>query len=508
MKQKELTLLPGLELIGRGIIVRPDRPYELKRFLFPRASLTPLHSPETGTTYAVPEGHGVNHSPPMPSGQALNQTVIEESWDRFDKQLSLDARIAAGNGFFSIDASASRASQVRSEEEAYYAMRTTFLPLWTIYVTNELKPVAGAGLEDEISVPFRHRHRRAYDAFFAKNGTHYVKRVWVGGKASLAFTVAKSSTMNKADIKAGLKASLGLITGGLEKNSSKMKERLQNQSECTVFGQGGDEVELAALSTLDEARYLRWLNSIKGNPQPIEIEVAGIWTLLDDPERAAALRDAYRESTAFAPVSAMFELDKKIYFIRRNSYFTYDIDLRVSEKPRALAESWQPVLDAGFEHIDAALRGRFVFDENGAPMSRKLFFFQGDQFLRCDVDAGTVDPGYPKKIAEGWPGVPFESIDAVFSINDVTTYFFSGNKYVRFNGAANCVDEGYPELIRRRWPGMTFDRIDTVIYEGNGKAYFFSGMSFMRYDTVMGRADAGYPRLIVGNYIEDWDFFD
>lgn len=510
--------IPGLRLVGRGIYVNPNRPYELKRVLFLRNQVYTHDSIETGQSYSVPEGYAVNHSPPMPAGQALNQTVIEESWHRLDKQLNLDANIAASNQLFTIDASFNQAEQMRAEEDSYYAMRSSFLPLWTVYVTNE-KDVSDADLKKKVKTPFKHQHRREYEDFFERNGTHYVKRVWVGGKATVVFTVAKSSNMTMEDIKAGIKASYGKVSGGISTGQEEKKERLQEQSECAVYGQGGHEVTLAALSTLDEESYNNWLDSIRENPQAIELEVAGIWTLLKDQETAETLRKAYKEATSFSPISAIFELDRFIYLFRSDRYFRYNTIKKETELPNPLFRSddedapkgapdpWASLKECGYSRIEAVFRGNHVHDADGNPMPRKLFFFQGTHFVRYDVDTQQVDHG-PTPIAEGWPGVPFESIDAVLSVNSESIYFFSGDRYVRYNGITNRVDEGYPASVRERWIGMTFDRIDAALYGGHGKCYFFSETRYIRYDIVNYRADAGYPKFIDSNYIEDWKFFD
>ena len=511
--------IPGLRIVGRGIYVSPNRPYELKRILFPRNELYTHNSVETGESYSVPEGYAVNHSPPMPSGQALNQTVIEESWHRLDKQLNLDANIAASNQLFTIDASFSQTEQMRAEEDSYYAMRCSFLPLWTVYLTNE-KDVSDAELEKKVKTPFKHRYRDEYEAFFERNGTHYVKRVWVGGKANVVFTVAKSSNMTKEDIKAGIKASYGKISGGISTGNEEKKEQLQKQSECAVYGQGGNEFLLAALSTLDEASYNNWLNSIRENPQSIELEVAGIWTLIKDKETAETLREAYREANSFSPISAIFELDRFIYLFRSDRYFRYNTITQKTELPNPLFRSdaeeggdsslpdpWATLKEGGYSRIEAAFRGTHIHDADGNPMPRKLFFFQGTHFVRYDVDTQQVDQG-PTRIAEGWPGVPFESIDAVLSVNSESIYLFSGDKYVRYNGVKNRMDEGYPASVHERWIGVTFDRIDAALYAGHGKCYFFSGTRYIRYDIVNYCADPGYPKHINSNYVEDWKFFE
>jgi hypothetical protein len=103
--------------------------------------------------------------------------------------------------------------------------------------------------------------------------------------------------------------------------------------------------------------------------------------------------------------------------------------------------------------------------------------------------------------------VPFERIDAGLNGGLDCVYFFSGDQYVRFNLATNRVDDGYPDLIRNRWAGVSFERIDAAVYWLDGKVYFFREDQYIRYDMTMYRADPGYPKYVIGEYVEDWDFF-
>ncbi len=63
----------------------------------------------------------------MPANRALNQVMIEESFERFDKSTSLDANVAVGGAGFSISANLSSSNQVRRDEDAYYALRSSFI---------------------------------------------------------------------------------------------------------------------------------------------------------------------------------------------------------------------------------------------------------------------------------------------------------------------------------------------------------------------------------------------
>jgi hypothetical protein len=504
----DLPLIPGLDMVGRGIYLRPQQPFELKGVLFRQDEHAVYPSKETGQTYRVPVGYEVNDNPPMPAAQALNQMRIEESWERFEKSTSLDVTAAVGNGPFSVDVNASQTGQLRSEEDAYYALRNSFIPLWSVYIPDD-RGFVDDDFDVDIPAPYDPAQRRAYERFFDRFGTHYIKRVWVGGKATLAFTVAKSKDMSKEDIKAGIKASfVGTGSGAANASSNTAKEKLQNNSECTVFGKGGDELKLATLSSLDEARYNEWLATIKDNPQVIEFDAAGIWTLVDDDGKAQALRQAYIEATVFTPLRVVFNLDSRVHVFRGKNCFSYNPDSGETSAARPVKEKWPMLAEVGFEQVDAAFLGKYLVSAKGEDLSRKLYFFNRDRYIRVDVDAMAIDEGYPKTIAEGWPGVPFERIDAALNVSPEALYFFLGNQYVRFNMLKNQAEAGYPEATSKRWAGLNFDRIDAAVYWGNAKVFFFRGNQHIRYDMVTYRADPGYPKFIFGNYVEDWKFFD
>jgi len=498
--------LPGLDVVGHGLYLRPNTPYELRRVLFPRTASRLVTVRDATTPYTVPEGYDLDDSPPLPAGQLLNQVKIEESWDRFNTQLSLDTTVAAGNGAFSISASASNASQMRAEQEAYYAVRSSFIPLWSVYLSDTSNYLPEID-EASIPTPFKFSHRREYEAFFERYGSHYVKRAWLGGKAMLFFTVLKSSHLSKQEIQAGIKASYTAVEGEAHSHLTESREKLLNSSQCSVSGKGGDELKLAALSSLDEANYNQWVSTVRENPQTIELEVAGLWTLLKDPAKAEALSEAYRALNVFTGLTAAFTVDKTVYFVRGRKYFSYHMELGESEKPRLLLDRWIDLGTYGLERVDAAFSGQYLAFASGEDLRRKVHIFYRDSYARVDMDTDRIDFG-PVPFAEAWPGLEFPRIDTALALGRDTVYFFCGNQYVRFNTLKNRVDPGYPQPFSKRWKGVTFDRLDCALYWANGKVYFFRDNQYIRYDTVTYRADAGYPKAILGDYVEDWKFFD
>lgn len=503
----EIPPMPGLEVVGRGIHLRPYQHYQLGEIIFKRGPSRVISSKETRTSFALPAGYEVNDSPPLPTNESLNQVVIEESWDRFEMQMSLDASAALGGGAFSVSAIASWNSKLRAEQEAYYAVRSSFVPLWMVYISNPNDCIEAVS-DPDIPAPFKPEHRRKYDAFFRRYGSHYVSGAWVGGKSMLVFTVLKSSQLDKEAISTGIKASFGGDSGNINAKQEKSKERLRNCSQCTVIGKGGDEVQLAAMSSLDQAAYNQWLKTIPDNPQVIELDVAGLWTLVRDPDKAQALLDAYKTSVMFDPIKAVFDDGPNLYFVRGSKVVRYHRESKQTDLAQPLHKLLPDLEGEGFERIDEAFRGKNLVSPAGEKLDRKLFIFRQDRVLRYDLDKRKKDEGYPKSLSEVFPGMPFPRIDAAMLSGFDALYFFYGSQYARFNPVKNKFDEGYPQLSAKRWVGLTFDRLDSAVYWGNGKVYFFKGDQHIRYDLANYRSDPGFPKYVIGNYVSDWKFID
>lgn len=499
VRASEVPPLVGLDVVGRGIHLRPRQPYSLRPVLFARNGWRTYTSKETGQTYRVPRGYSVNDSPPMPGRRALNQVIIEESWGRFDERMSVDTRLAAGTGPVNVDIHAGQLSEVRSEEESYYAVRASCVPLWTVYLPDVTR-LPPETFDLSVPTPYDPAHRRAYDRFFERFGTHVVRRAWVGGQANLVFSVSKQSGVGRDQIQVALSSSYG---GGASTEAATSREKVLSNSSCTVLGKGGDELALAALSSLDEGRYNAWLGTVKDNPQVIDIEALGIWTLIEDAATAAALQTAYHEAYTFAPVSSVFHHAGRIWFLRGDDHFTYDLAAGRSSPAEPMTSRWPALAGTGFERADAAFvdGGR----EGRPPV---LHLFRRGRVMALDAKTGAPIDGYPRPIADAWPGVDLDRVDAALSADSRTAYFFCGQRYVRFDLAAGRADAGYPQSVPARWPGLHYERIDAAIYWGNGKVYFFVGDQYVRFDMVTCRVDPGYPRYLVGRYVEDWRFFD
>lgn len=342
----DLSLIPGSEVIGRGIYIRPRQPYDLKDFVFSLDKADPAvyMSRDNGDgsspgRFCVPAGCEVNDAPPLPTDQSLGHTMIEESWSRFGKQLSVDVNASVSSKVFSIDATAFQASSLQSNEDAYYAIRNSFIPLWSVYSPKQNKGHASEKLKDLESElpdgPYNPIYREKYAEVFDALGTHYVRSCWVGGKASLIFVVNKSSQLSKDEVRASIQAAVGgLMNTNVSGSKATSSETFQSNSSCTVFGCGGDSTLLAQLSTLNHDIYNQWVKSVKANPEIIQFGLAGIWTLFQNPVKADALMQAYIQESIFTPLSAIVpytfgsDLDNSrksvLLFVKDGEAFDYD----------------------------------------------------------------------------------------------------------------------------------------------------------------------------------------
>merc|ERR1712117_710821 len=106
------------------------------------------------------------------------------------------------------------------------------------------------------------------------------------------------------------------------------------------------------------------------------------------------------------------------------------------------------------------------------------YIFRGDSYWKLTADS--VAPGYPRKIAQDWPGLP-SNLDAGFTwAKTKATYFFKGNQYWKFQNMVPS--RGYPRPITKGFPGIPASVDTAFVWGGNGKIYFFKGGNYWKFD--------------------------
>lgn len=189
---------------------------------------------------------------------------------------------------------------------------------------------------------------------------------------------------------------------------------------------------------------------------------------------------------------------KTQFFLSDGSYVRYD-----HEADRADPGYPKPVNDETWPGMGRY--GRMIIAATNGRGGGKAYFFLSDgSYLRYDIKADRVDPGYPQPVDnKTWPGLQRHARDLYAALNwprGKIQFFLNNGTYIRYDVAADRVDEGYPKAVDSgTWPGLApyASRISAAVNWRNGKAYFFlDDGRYLRYDIGADRVDDGYPRRI------------
>lgn len=184
------------------------------------------------------------------------------------------------------------------------------------------------------------------------------------------------------------------------------------------------------------------------------------------------------------------------YLFKGDSYVKYDLatDKAVAGYPKKIAGNWPGLPSLFCSDIDAAINGEGAFAGN-------CYFFKGDSYVKFDWVKDHAVYDAPKKIAGNWPGLPagFEGdLDAACNGRGPfagKAFFFKGDAYVRFDWKNDHADAGYPKKIADGWKGLPaeFQKDLSATLEGfgacAGKAYFLKDSEYLSYDWALDRAD-------------------
>lgn len=128
----------------------------------------------------------------------------------------------------------------------------------------------------------------------------------------------------------------------------------------------------------------------------------------------------------------------KVYFMHGSTYVRATMATHTIDEgfPKSIAAYWGEMKPGGF---DTAMNSALWWDEN------RVYFFKGDQYVRYDLAADKVDPGFPKTIGSYWNGFKeagFGSgVDAFVRWDKDWAYAFKNDKYVRFHIPTDKVDQ-------------------------------------------------------------------
>src|ERR1043166_2757166 len=192
---------------------------------------------------------------------------------------------------------------------------------------------------------------------------------------------------------------------------------------------------------------------------------------------------------------------QKLFFFKGGQFIRYDFATgRVDPGfPKPIAGNWRgfpPSCDSG---VDAAVSWG----------DGKAYFFRGGEYLRYDIAGDRVDPGFPKPIAGNWHGFPAgwgSGIDDVVNWGNGKVFFFKGGEYLRYDVDADSVDPGYPQSIAggnwKNFPAAWDSDIGAALPWTFGRAFLFKGGQALTVEEATHKALG--PPAPIASVIPGW----
>jgi hypothetical protein len=151
--------------------------------------------------------------------------------------------------------------------------------------------------------------------------------------------------------------------------------------------------------------------------------------------------------------AATFNGSNKYLFFKRDKYWSWDIH------SKQLDLSSGNNISNGFPGLPNNLDAAVFVPYEISKRANKIYFFRSSEYWRWDVTNNKMDPGYPKSLEDGWPGLPISINMAVYggamkNAIDSKLYLFRGNRYWRWDLKTDEMDKGYPRFVDKYWPGL------------------------------------------------------
>lgn len=181
-----------------------------------------------------------------------------------------------------------------------------------------------------------------------------------------------------------------------------------------------------------------------------------------------------------------------VYMFYRDAYIKWNMSMdKVMQGSRLIKDGWPGY---PFDRVEATL----VFPPGVGPSyaHNAAYMFCGDSYCKWNLVNDRLISG-ARKIKDGWPGYPFDRVDATLvyppgvgqSYSHNMAYMFCNDSYCRWNLTDDTLSQG-ARKIKDGWKGYPFDRVDAVIIypPGDGPsythnmAYMFCGDAYCRWN--------------------------
>nr|6O5E_A Chain A, Vitronectin [Homo sapiens]6O5E_B Chain B, Vitronectin [Homo sapiens]7RJ9_A Chain A, Vitronectin [Homo sapiens]7RJ9_B Chain B, Vitronectin [Homo sapiens]7TXR_A Chain A, Vitronectin [Homo sapiens]7TXR_B Chain B, Vitronectin [Homo sapiens]7U68_A Chain A, vitronectin [Homo sapiens]7U68_B Chain B, vitronectin [Homo sapiens] len=149
------------------------------------------------------------------------------------------------------------------------------------------------------------------------------------------------------------------------------------------------------------------------------------------------------------PIDAAFtriNSQGKTYLFKGSQYWRFEDGVLDPDYPRNISDGFDGIPD----NVDAAL----ALPAHSYSGRERVYFFKGKQYWEYQFQRTSAGTRQPQFISRDWHGVPGQ-VDAAMA-GRISVFFFSGDKYYRVNlrtRRVDTVDPPYPRSIAQYWLG-------------------------------------------------------
>lgn len=185
-------------------------------------------------------------------------------------------------------------------------------------------------------------------------------------------------------------------------------------------------------------------------------------------------------------IDAAVQLDSfSCYLLVGDQVINYNLESNKIQKQSRIAEMFPGVY---FDKIDALSRlnqDTLMFINDG----KALFFSKKNNWILNDK-ALNLDHTFLKFYSS-------RPLDAMVIWSNNKYFTFSGDLYNRYTGPSLQLNDHYPKKIsKENWPGLTFKTIDAAFREHNGHLYLFSDDQCIQFSQEKDSVCLGFPKKI------------
>jgi hypothetical protein len=276
--------IPGSTALGYGFnALGPYDPSSLMSQAFTQtfAKNNTYTYPDTQIAYKVPDNANV-----IPYSPETGRTQVFQSQYEMQEYLSVAADIEASYGAFSGQVQASYSAALEEWGSIFYGLTDAWVGTWMVVLAD----VSQTALDPKFAQVLNNLpaacDRSTLDTFFAffqQYGTHFVHSVGVGGYFFYYQGIENSGSksLQQVQVDATLEYNAVYVDASVKSQTdwSKLGEQWVSNRIVSISALGGTAKTLddvtPVFGTNEAASFTNWVNSIAGNPSPVQYILHG-----------------------------------------------------------------------------------------------------------------------------------------------------------------------------------------------------------------------------------------